>query len=200
MSETFDYLFNNISRIGNDASSFTERNKINNKFASYNLNNLYNTQCNINSDLKKATDMPNVFFKGSNQVGPNGCNVDTYSSLISGVPYESHRDRIMLQQRSFLTVPYLGRGNCNVVMEARIKQGDTFKEKKSELQTNEKPCIDYKTYPINDKIKQRVNNSAYTIENDAAPGWVRGGMSTRDMYKSSSYNLDNNVKREGLMD
>lgn len=198
MSQTFDYLFNNISRIGNDACNYTERNKINNKFASYNLNNLYNNTCNINSDLKKAASMPTVSFKGSSQIGPNGCNVDTYSDLLSGVPYESQRDRTMLQQRSFLTVPYLGRGNCNVVMEARIKQGDAFKEKKSETLINEKPLIDYSSYPINDSIKQRVNNSAYSIENDAAPGWIRGGMSTRDMYKSNSYNLDNGNKQSLL--
>ena len=45
-----------------------------------------------------------------------------------------------------------------------------------------------------------MNNSAYCIENDAADGWVRGGVSTREMYKSSSYQNGEGVKRQGLMD
>lgn len=198
MAQTFDYMFNNLSRMGNDSCTFTERNKLNNKHANYNLTNLYNTSCNINNDLVKATSMPNVFFNGSSQVGPNGSNVDVYSDLLKGSDHQHQKDKTMLQQRTFLTVPYLGKGNCNVVVESKIKQGDTFKEKKSEIQLNEQPDMDYNSYPLNNELKQRVGNPAYCIENEAAEGWVRGGVSTRDMYKSSSYNSTG--KREGLMD
>ena len=200
MTDTFNYMFNNLSRMTNDACAYTERNKVNTKHANYNLTNLYNTNCDINNDLVKATSMPNVFFNGSTQIGPNGCNVDTYSNLLKGTPLLDQRDRTMLHQRTFLTVPYLGKGNCNVVMESRIKQGDTFKERKSEVRLNESTKFEANSYPLNSEIKSRMTNPAYCIENEAADGWVRGGVSTREMYKSSSYQNGENVKRQGLMD
>lgn len=199
MANTFSYMFNNLGRMGNDSCTYTERNKLNNRHSNYTLTNHYNTGCNINSDLVKATSMPNVFFNGSNTVGPNGCNVDVYSDLLRGSNHQHQKDKTMLQQRTFLTVPYLGKGNCNVVMESKIKQGDTFKEKKSEVQLNEKPSMDYNSYPMNDNLRQRINNPAYCIENEAAEGWVRGGVASREMYKSSSYQTNEN-KRQGLMD
>jgi hypothetical protein len=197
MSNGLDYMFNNLSNIGNDSYSYTERNKINNKQSDYKLNNLFNTNCGINNDLMKATSMPNVFFTGSTQIGPNGCNVDIYSELLKG---KRKDDATMLQQRTFLSVPYLGKGNCNVLMESRIQQGDTFKEKKSEMKLSENTEFLVENYPLDRKLKEKVNDSSHFIEDDAAKGWIRGGVSTREIYKEKSYNLSGNVKRESLMD
>ena len=167
MSNGLDYMFNNLSNIGNDSYSYTERNKVNNKQSDYKLNNLFNTNCGINNDLMKATSMPNVFFTGSTQIGPNGCNVDIYSELLKG---KRKDDSTMLQQRTFLSVPYLGKGNCNVLMESRIQQGDTFKEKKSEMKSSENTEFLVENYPLDRKLKEKINDSSHFIEDDAGPG------------------------------
>lgn len=199
MAEYHDYYFNNLSRIGNDNASNTQRNKMNTKLSDYTVTNLYNQSCNINNDILKATSQPNVFFKGSQQVGPGGCNVDALSDLLTGQNSECTRDRTMLQQRTFLTVPYLGKGNCNVVMEKELLMGDASKEKKSEVKLHEKPCLDINNYPLDQGKREHVSNSKYMIESDAAEGWVRGGMSTREIYRNNSYNASHSSgKRESL--
>lgn len=199
MAEYHDYYFNNMSRMGNDISINTQRNQMNNKHSNYMVNNLYNQTCNINNDLLKATSQPNIFFKGSQQVGPEGCNVDALTDLLTGKAHECTKDRTMLQQRTFLTVPYLGRGNCNVIMEQQIRMGDASKEKKSDNQLNEQPCFDINNYPLEHKLKQQASDPKYKIESDAAEGWVRGGMCTRDFYRASSYSMEgNDKKRESL--
>lgn len=199
MAEYHDYYFNNLSRIGNDVTTNTQRNQMNNRHADYSVNNLYNQKCNINNDLLKATSQPNIFFKGSTQVGPDGCNVDALSDLLIGKGHECTKDRTMLQQRTFLTVPYLGRGSCNVIMEQKVRMGDASKELKSDNQLNEQPSFDINNYPLDHRIKKQVSDSKHTIESDAAEGWVRGGMNTRDFYRSSSYSMDaNEKKRESI--
>ena len=70
----------------------------------------------------------------------------------------------------------------------------------SEVRLNESTRFDSKSYPLNDEIKSRVNNPAYCIESDAAEGWVRGGVSTREMYKSSSYQNSEDNKLQSLTD
>lgn len=190
MATNYNFYFNNLARMGNDSSTNTQRNVFNQKYNNYMLNNLYNQTCNFNNDLVTATSQPNIFVNGSYQVGPNGCNVDTYSDLLFGKPFEATKDRTLLQQRTFLTVPFLGKGNANVVMEQKLRAGDMVKQKKSANQLNEGEFINMHEYPLNSGIKSKVNDSKYCIENDAAEGWVRGGMSTREIYKSSSYSED----------
>ena len=99
MATNYNFHFNNLARMGNDSSTNTQRNVFNQKYNNYMLNNLYNQTCNFNNDLITATSQPNIFVNGSYQVGP--INVDTYSDLLFGKPFEATKDRTLLQQRTF---------------------------------------------------------------------------------------------------
>ena len=84
-------------------------------------------------------------------------------------------------------------------MEQKVRMGDASKELKSDNQLNEQPSFDINNYPIDQRIKKQVSDSKHTIESDAAEGWVRGGMNTRDFYRSSSYSMDaKQKKRESI--
>ena len=60
-----------------------------------------------------------------------GCNIDTNSDLLIGTINTHPKCRISLLERPFKTVPYLGRGSSNPVLESHIQQGDMITNKKS---------------------------------------------------------------------
>ena len=64
-------------------------------------------------------------------MGIGGCNVDDNSKLKIGTIQTSTKSRISLQQRPFLTVPFLGRGPSRPVEESQLQQGGYLGNKKS---------------------------------------------------------------------
>ena len=45
----------------------------------------------------------------------------------------------------------------------------------------DKTFIDYSEYPLDEKVKSRINNPANSIEELAFDGWTRGGVPTREL-------------------
>jgi hypothetical protein len=54
-------------------------------------------------------------------------------------------------------------------------------DKKSTSTIMDKSFSQYALYPTDKKMEDRVNNAANYVEEAALDGWVRGGMSTREM-------------------
>ena len=113
-------------------------------------------------------------------------NVDQSSKLLKS-QLTNANCKINLQERSYLSVPYLGRGNVDVGLENNLKFGDTLKEKKSCAQLNEKGCNDLTSYPMNGELKKSVADPSKHIEESAVKGWVRGGVPSREIYKNKEY-------------
>jgi len=184
MSQVVDFMFNNLSRIGQDEYNHTQDSFANNGHASYMLTNLNQT------NEKKAVDLftgnPTMNLKGTTQVGPYGYNVDQSTKLLKA-QLTNANCKINLQERSYLSVPYLGRGNVDVGLENSLKLGDTLKEKKSCSQLNEKECNDVLDYPMNAKLKKSVSDPSKHIEESAVKGWIRGGIPSREIYKNKEY-------------
>jgi hypothetical protein len=95
------------------------------------------------------------------------------------------RCRIDLFQRPFATVPFLGRGSVNPVMESQIQQGEQLVNKRSVNNLSEKSYIKYHQTPLLPAVKQRMDTSK--IENDASEGWIRGGVPSRELTRDSDY-------------
>jgi hypothetical protein len=181
MSNVVDFMFNNLSRIGQDEYNYTQDNKMNNGYSSYMLTNLYNT--NEKKAFQIASNHPTLNLKGTNGVGPLGYNIDDSSKLINS-KLTNLNCKINLQERSYKTIPYLGKGNVDVALENKLRFGDTLREKKSVLQLNEKCLNDVKTYPLDNGLKQQLSSG---IEENAVKGWIRGGMPSREIYKNKDY-------------
>ena len=94
--------------------------------------------------------------------------------------------KISLHQRSYLSVPYLGRGNVDVGRENELKFGDTFKDKKSVVLMGESPFVNLEQFPIHDK-------DVVTKKSSVESGWY-SGLNTRDLYKEKEY-CKNNIKK-----
>lgn len=176
--------FYNLSRIGNDNCNLDQRNIQNINSSTYQTENYY-PFCPMTKAIDFATNQPNVFYKGTHQVGFNGCNIDDNSKL----KYSNMTKpacKINLIERPYLTIPYLGRGNVDPVLERQIKTGDRELNKKSLNPSSEVNLSEKKNYPIQTNIQNTLCNSNNFIEENIKPGWVRGGMSSRELAKNQN--------------
>jgi hypothetical protein len=113
--------------------------------------------------------------------GLNGNVIDDESNLVIKTEQTKPFEKLQLFQRPFASVPYLGRGSCDPALEAQLQHGEVVAGKKSVSTIMDKSFSQYQLYPTDDKMEERVNDAAYTVEEAALDGWVRGGKSTREM-------------------
>lgn len=188
MSNTsiYPFTFDSMSRIGNDNATLDQRNIQNNASLSHTLENYY-PNCPMTKAMDFALTQPNVFYNGSHEGGINGCNIDTNNNLKYTV-MSKPACKLTLEQRPFITVPYLGRGDCDPELELKIKTGQNLLNKKTVNNTTEMSFMDYKNYPLIDSLQNTVTNPNNLIEDSAYSGWTRGGMSSREYSKSNSTN------------
>ena len=187
MAHSKDYNFNPLSRIGDDSCDISQRNVQNVSQANYLLTNFFSADCGMQRPIEFATSQPNIFYKGGNQVGAGGCNVDTNSELLIGTINTHPKCRISLYERPFKTVPFLGRGSSNPVLESHIQQGDLVNNKKSVNTTTEQSYMEYSNYPLIPSIQNTITNPANLVEGVAADGWIRGGVPSRELQKDQDY-------------
>jgi hypothetical protein len=176
--------FNNASRIGLDATDNSQRNLSNSRYADYTTENHFSSK-NSTSHVKFATSAPTVNFRGAIGAGLPGDIVDKDSELIIKSEQQRPFEKLQLNQRPYATVPYLGRGSNNATIESQLQQGQQVAERKSTSTVMESQFIDYNNYPLTKKVSDRVNNPAYSIEESALDGWVRGGLPSREIYNDS---------------
>lgn len=185
MAYVSDYTFYNNTRIGDDACDLSQRNIQNAGAANYLLTN-FRPACPMGDAVSFATSQPNVNFTGSHQVGIGGCNIDDNSKLhIADLTKD--RCRISLYQRPFATVPYLGRGQSNPVLEAQLQQGELANNRKTINPSSEVSYMNYSCTPMLPSLKASITNPANLVEGAAAEGWIRGGVPTRELTRDQDY-------------
>ena len=174
------YMFGNMGRIGTDAVDNTQTNVYNTKFSNYTLSNFYQENLS-DAHVKFATNQPNVMFKGISG-GGLGSLVDYDSDVLYKTENERSLEKMMLMERPFLTVPYLGRGSCDPSLESQLLQGENVNDKKSVSTIMEQSFMNYSLYPVDDNMTKHLNDTNEVALN----GWVRGGAVTRVASSNSS--------------
>ena len=183
MASIYDYTFNRMSRIGNDSTDLSERNIQNTHSANYLLDNL-NSSCSMNSAISFATNQPSVYYSGGYTAG---CNIDQSSELSLSL-LSKPKTRISLNQRPYATVPYLGRGTTDVVLETQILQGkDLANNRKSANPSSEINYANYSNTPLIPSVQATITNPNNLIESVAAEGWIRGGLPSRELARDKDY-------------
>ena len=134
-----------------------------------------------------ATAQPGIMYNGGSGSGAGGCNIDSSSDLLIGSVQTHPKSRISLFQRPFATVPFLGRGSVDPILEAQIMQGELLTNKRSVNKLSEKSDIKYQITPLIPSVKDRVTNPAYSVEGVASEGWVRGGIPSRDLTRDRDF-------------
>jgi hypothetical protein len=185
-----DYTFFNNGRIGADNVDNTQRNMENIRHSSYMLSNYFSEPAD-NGHVNFATEQPNVMFSGAmNGPGLIGNLVDMDSNLLYKSQQERSLEKLSLNQRPFLTVPYLGKGSCDPLLESQMLQGENSHDKKSVSTIMSKTFMDYTMYPLDNEMRNRVSDTRNTIEESALNGWVRGGAHTRELAQDGAFAKD----------
>jgi hypothetical protein len=185
MAYISDYTFNNNSRLGDDSCDISQRNTQNSGAANYSLTN-FRPACPMSDAVTFATSQPNINFSGSNQVGIGGCNIDENSELhITDIT--KPKCRISLFQRPFATVPFVGRGQSNPVLESQLQQGELANNRKTINPISEVSYEKYSQTPMIPSLKATINNPSNLVEGVAAKGWIRGGVPSRELTRDEDY-------------
>jgi len=179
MAKTFDYIFNGMSRIGMDSCDESQQTLQNNEAANYQFSNNI-TKCPMTETIEIATSQPNINYKG----GYSGCEIDKSSELLFP-NITKEKEKLSLEQRQFLTVPYLGKGKINPTTETELQRGQMFLDKKSDNATSEISHISYRHTPMIPSLEEEISNPANYIESVAANGWIRGGLPSRDLLRDN---------------
>lgn len=185
MAYVSDYTFYNKTRIGDDDCDMSQRNIQNAGSANYLLTN-FRPACPMSDVISFATSQPHVNFTGSHQVGIGGCNIDDNSKLHIA-DLSKDKSRISLFQRPFATVPYLGRGQSNPIIESQIQQGELANNRKTINPSSEVSYMNYSSTPMISTLKASITNPANLVEGVAAEGWIRGGVPTRELIRDHDY-------------
>ena len=162
-----DFMFNNLGRLTNDEVDNSQRNVYNTRFVNYTLSEYFSDK-DSNNHVQFATQTPTMMF-GQPYV-PSSV-IDDNSQLLHSKLVRTP-EKLNLEQRPFLTVPYIGRGSADPTIESKLQQGETSSDKKSVSTIMEKSFSQYTSYPY--------EMSVTDIQEYALDGWVRGGANTRN--------------------
>jgi hypothetical protein len=187
MAYVSDFTFNGMSRIGNDSCCIDQNSIQNSQSCSYTLQNYFANDCSMKNVKALATTQPCINYSGAFGLGVGGCNVDDSSQLLIGGIQTHPKSRIDLFGRPFATVPFLGRGSVDPLLEAQIQQGEAITNKRSVTRLTEKNYLKYHTTPLIPEVKQHIQNPNLMIESVASEGWVRGGVPSRELTRDKDY-------------
>jgi hypothetical protein len=175
-----NYVFSQMGRIGNDFTDATQHNIQNTAQLNNMLTNHFST-LPARGHVDFASSTRGLAVNGvQGGVGLDGTVVDDESQLWMKIGQERSVEKLQLMPRPFLTVPYLGRGSCDPIIESQLQQGDVVRGKKSVTTVMENNFFDLKEYPLEKGLADRVQDDSQQIQEAALDGWVRGGTSTRE--------------------
>jgi hypothetical protein len=187
MANISSYTFDNMSRIGNDNCCIDQNTIQNVASCNYMTQNYFASDCSMKNPISLATSQPGVMYNGGYNSGAGGCNINENSELLIGSIQTHPRCHIDLFQRPFATVPFLGRGSVNPVIESQIQQGELVVNKRSVNNLSETSYIKYHQTPLLPAIKEKMSDSSKKIESDASDGWIRGGVPSRELTRDTDY-------------
>lgn len=174
-----DYMFNNLGRIGQDKEDNSQRNLQNVRFANSVVSNYFSDSNNtLKNSVNFATKQPTMQVSGMVRGhGLNGNAVDYESLLLLKQEQNRPLEKLSLNPRPFLTVPYLGRGAFEPDVEMSLRRGDMKWEKKSESTVMDKSFMDYYLPP---NYQQQETHEE--VEEAVMDGWMRGGLPSRAIH------------------
>jgi hypothetical protein len=187
MAYVSDFTFNGLSRIGNDECSQDQNSIQNTSSCNYTLQNYFAKDCSMNSAKALATSQPGIIYSGTMGSDICGSNIDQSSQLLIGGIQTHPKTRIDLFGRPFATVPFLGRGSVDPILESQIQQGEAITNKRSVTRLAETNYMQYHTTPLIPEVKQNIQNPSLMIESVASEGWIRGGVPSRELTRDRDF-------------
>jgi hypothetical protein len=166
------YSFNEMGRMGADPADNSQRTVQNTRFANYTVASFQPSNTS-DEQVKFSSEIPTMIVSTT---GVSSSVIDTNSFLLLDVEQRAV-DKLSLQQRPFLTIPFLGRGNVDPDTETALLVGENANMKRSEQTIMDKSFMPYSQLILD---QNQVNDPAGTIQELSMDGWYRGGMNTRN--------------------
>jgi hypothetical protein len=182
------YAFDNMARIGNDSCNLDQNSIQNVNACNYTLQNYFSKDCHMTKTIGMATSQPCVFYSGVSNVGQSGCLVDVNSALLFGdvTQTSNPKSKLDLYPRPYTTVPFLGRGSVDPVLESQITQGEYITNRRSINKLSEQNYGKYLTTPLIPSMQSKMGNPNFCIEGHNGDGaWVRGGVPSRELTRDN---------------
>lgn len=180
MENIESYSFNNLARIKEDKSYVSKRETDNIHYSDYTIINFHDS---MNSVEDLALSQPNINISGIYGPDGNESNVIDSDTYLKKAELTNMNNKINLQERPFLTVPYLGKGYCNINAESMLRKGPFTNVPNSCGSITEETSNNI--VPMVDNVRESISNPKYLVEGVADPNWVRGGAMTRNYNYSS---------------
>jgi hypothetical protein len=120
-------LFNMTGRIGTDPCSIDQRAIQNSNISNYQMEN-YSGIGIPQLSQEFATNQPGIIYTS---YGINANNVEASSKMTVQTPLTKDKGGLSLMTRSYLTVPFLGRGSVDPILETQIRNGQTSTSRNS---------------------------------------------------------------------
>jgi hypothetical protein len=114
--------------------------------------------------------------------GINNREIDVDSVLRIQAEYKNNRCNIRAQARPFLTVPFMAGGRGNPDVESNLLYAEQVRTGK-ECGTVTEQAFDGAFIPMIPTMARNVQNPNNLITEVASPGWIRGGMPSREYMR-----------------
>jgi hypothetical protein len=189
MASSQSYTFFASDRIGNDDPSKTQDVIQSANYQGYVMGNPFASDYSSNhAQINFAYDHVGMNPVGVRGSGVGGSNVQDESTLLVASTQGRNLTKLSLLQRQFATVPFLGRGSVDPVLESQILQGDSLKGKKSAT-----PSLDtFTKYELHPESQEFTNQMQNKPLQETALQTSRGGAMTRkpltDYYQQKGTN------------
>lgn len=174
--------FNHQNRFQNDPCYRSTETNQSTQPGMYKLHNFYDCRSQPTQTMDIALTQPLTQFKdGHGSVGQKGNLVDTWSSMRNGKDggvLTNTGGPQTLNERAFLTVPYMGRGIGDPCTELALKEGSETFERKS-CNTLADIHLPHQYTPLVDCLRQEVQNPQHILPEDNQADWMRGGYPSR---------------------
>lgn len=166
-------MFNASTRIGGDITDLTQQNIQNMQLANASTTHYFSPP----STSGHLQFMVQTGLAGNGKTGGNGvglAEVVTENSLFWKTQMARESGRLMLEPRTYVTVPFMGKGSVNPDYETSLQRGEYIRDKKTGQPIGSMAALHLpENYPINRPI------SGIVEDNLGLEGWHRGGVSTR---------------------
>lgn len=185
MTDRSNHMFNRITGLGEDKTYLSQteiQNKGNLEYTTF------SSGPHMDSTMDLALSNGMNYTGGKNSVGIQGSTVEHSNNLLLGSKGTHPHNKLSLRERSYLTIPYLGRGESNVDAESTLLHGeDHCENKKSLFPVSEESYIKYSNTPLISEIEEKITNPEYLVEG-SNNGWIRGGLPSRELNRDTTVN------------
>lgn len=170
----FNGSFSANARIGADRADISQQNIQNMHFADHTLSHFYVPTAGP-SRVNFASESGLMASGNAMGNGLGAAEVEAETDLYWRTKAVRDVGKLNLNPRTYVTVPYLGRGSCDTENETRMLRGEVLVDKRTGRAASSMAALRQPDdCPVPDRPREKIDEDALRLD-----GWTRGGLPTR---------------------